>query len=170
MKSPVTTSLTPVLRGAVHGLALAVRDPAAGWLVIRMLAWRAALPVLERLLPLPRLVRLMAARPYVRRDRAGRAEGIVDLAERVFDLGRSHENCLERSMVTYRYLSKTGAEPQLVLAVRKGTAPARGHAWVTVDGMPVHDSPSLLRDFESLVTFGSSGHMRSADPSENAAA
>ena len=121
-------------------------------------------------MPLPSLVRLMAARADVRADRHGRAQRIADLAERVFGLRNSDQNCLERSMVSYRYLSKAGADPQLVIAVRKGTAPARGHAWVTVDGMPVHDSPSVLHDFESLVTFDSAGHLRSANPSENTAA
>ena len=143
-----------------------MREPAAGWLVIRMLAWRTALPVLERVVPLRTLVRLMAPRSCVRDDREAKAHRIVYLAERVFDTRSSGKNCLERSMVTYRYLSKTGVDPQLVIAFRKGAAPFLGHAWVTVDGMPMHDSPRALDEFEPLVTFSSAGQVRSFDPSE----
>jgi hypothetical protein len=153
-------------RRAGHGLGLLVREPAAGWLAIRMLAWRAILPVLERVVPMPTLVRLMGYHPRVR-DRNGEPQRIVELAERVFDNPSSSQNCLGRSMVTYRYLSKTSVEPQLVIAFRKGAAPVVGHAWVTVDALPVHDSPDALDEFEPLVIFSSAG---STHPSNNIAA
>ena len=166
----IKSSLGRFRRRAIHGLGLAIREPAAGWLVIRMLAWRTVLPVLERVVPLRTLVRIMAPRSRVRDDRKGEAHRIVYLAERVFDIRNSCQNCLERSMVTYRYLSKTGVDPELVIAFRKGAAPVLGHAWVTVDGMPMHDSPGALEEFEPLVTFSSAGQVRSIDPSENIAA
>jgi hypothetical protein len=140
-------------RRAVRGLELSVRDPATGWLMLRMLAWRAALPVLERVVPLPTLVRLMGRHSRAR-DRNGQPQRIAALAERVFAAPRTPRNCLARSMVTYRYLSTTSLAPQLVIAFRKGGAPVLGHAWVTVDEVPLHDSPEALAEFEPLVTFG----------------
>jgi hypothetical protein len=154
---------------AIRGLVLSVREPATGWLVMRMLAWRAALPVMERVVPLPTLVRLMGCHFRVR-DRNGQAQRIVELAERVFNASSSGQNCLARSMVTYRYLSKTSVEPQLVIAFRKGAAPVLGHAWVTVDAMPIHDSPQMLDEFEPLVVFSSAGRVHSPDPGNNIAA
>jgi len=126
-----------------------------------MLAWRAILPGLKYLVPLPRLVDLMDARPRGGPRRPDHEQRIATLAERVFDHGRSSEDCLELSLVTYRYLAAAGADPRLVIAIRNDGRLARGHAWVTVDGVPVHDSPALLDDFASLVTFESGGRVHS---------
>jgi len=144
-------------RRAIGGLALAVRSPADGWLAARMLAWRAILPALKHLLPLRRLVRLMNAGPVRGERRAGREQRVVALADRVFDGGSSGEGCLELSLVTYRYLTAAGADPRLVIAIRSDGAAAHGHAWVTVDGVPVHDSRSRLEEFASVITFDSGG-------------
>jgi Transglutaminase-like superfamily len=144
-------------RRATGGLALAIRAPADGWLAARMLAWRAILPALKHLLPLRRLVRLMDAGPARGERRAGRAQRVVAVADRVFDGGRSGDDCLELSLVTYRYLTAAGADPRLVIAIRNDGAAAHGHAWVTVEGVPVHDSPSRLEEFASVITFESGG-------------
>ena len=158
-------------RRAIHGFELSVREPAAGWLVIRMIAWRAALPVMERFVPLPTLVRVMGCHFRVRDRNDHQTQRIVELAERVFAAPSSSRNCLGRSMVTYRYLSKTRVEPQLVIAFRKGAAPVLGHAWVTVDAMPIHDSPQALDEFEPLVIFSSAGEcVIQTDASNNIAA
>jgi hypothetical protein len=155
----VIQSFARFSRRAVSGLVLSVREPAAGWLVIRMLAWRAALPVMERVVPLPTLVRLMGCHRRVR-DRNGQAQRIVELAERVFHVPSSGQNCLARSLVIYRFLSKTSVEPQLVIAFQKGAAPVLGHAWVTVNAIPIHDSPQALDEFEPLVVFSPAGGCR----------
>jgi hypothetical protein len=159
----VTDFLRRRLRRVARAVALAVHDPGDAWLAARMLAWRAILPVLKYLLPLRRLVGLMNTRATGRARRPEREQRITSLAERVFDHRRSGQQCLELSLVTYRYLGAAGADPRLVIAIRNDGQLARGHAWVTVDGAPVHDSPSLLDDFASVVTFESGGR---AHPSE----
>ena len=156
----MTGSLRRGSRRATRALALAVRAPSDGWLAARMLAWRMILPALKYLVPLPRLVDLMNARPRGAR-RPAREQRVATLAEQVFDRRRSSEDCLELSLVTYRYLAAAGADPRLVIAIRKDGRLARGHAWVTVDGVPVHDSPALLDDFASLVTFEAGGRVHS---------
>ena len=148
-------SLPRLLRRTARGLALAVRAPSDAWLVARMLAWRTVLPPLKYLLPLPRLVQFIEARPAGGERRPEREERIAELAKRVFNGGTSDDDCLELSLVTYRYLAVSGAHPRLVIGIRRDGRPASGHAWVTVDEMPVHDSPSRLTEFESLLTFES---------------
>jgi hypothetical protein len=156
----MTESLRRTTRRVARGLALSIRSPRDGWLVARMLAWRAILPMLKYVVPLPRLIRVMQRPCRARRARRlDREQRIAMLAERVFQVERSSEDCLEFSLVLYRYLGETGAEPRLVIAVRKDGL-ARGHAWVTVDGAPVHDSAALLEDFVSVVSFDSSGRRR----------
>jgi hypothetical protein len=153
----VIGSLRRVPRRAARGVALAFRTPSDGWLVVRMFAWRAVLPALKRLVSLRRLVDLVDARPAGER-RPDRERRIVKLAERTFDSSRLDDNCLDRSLVTYRYLAAAGAEPRLVIAYPERGGPTHGHAWVTVDDVPVHDSPHTLRGFTSLVTFESGNH------------
>jgi len=145
-------------RRVTRGLALSLRTPADGWLAVRMLAWRVTLPALKRVVPLPRLVDLMYAAPGGGAPRLDRQERIADLSQRVFNVFRIDDNCLDLSLVTYRYLGRAGAGPRLVIAVRKDGELTRGHAWVTVDGAPVHDSTERLGDFTSLMTFESGGH------------
>jgi hypothetical protein len=122
-----------------------------------MLAWRAIMPLLRRIMPLPRLVGLMDSRPADGDSRSERQQLVADLSQRVFNVFRIEDNCLDLSLVTYRYLVMAGADPRLVIAVRKDGQLTRGHAWVTVAGVPVHDSTERLGDFTSLMTFEPGG-------------
>jgi hypothetical protein len=136
-----------------------ISSPADGWLAMRMLGWRLAVPLLKWRLPLPRLARLMwSPRGRRERDRA-REQRIVTLSEALSGRrGGQLDNCLERSLVSYRFLSQAGAEPELAFGVaRDRDDPVRGHAWVRLDGEPVHDSPELLERFQELGAFGSGG-------------
>ena len=75
------------------------------------------------------------------------------------------DNCLEKSLLTFHYLppGERGGY-RLVLGFRglDRKAPP-GHAWLTVDGVPVHDTPESLADLTPLVSFDESG--RRLDPS-----
>jgi len=46
---------------------------------------------------------------------------------------------------------------QLVIAVRRNGDDVVGHAWVTTDGRPVHESAAAVRDYVQLVEFGPRG-------------
>ena len=46
-----------------RGYSLAAASPRDAWLLSRMLAWRAALPLLKRRVPLAKLVRMMSREP-----------------------------------------------------------------------------------------------------------
>jgi hypothetical protein len=142
-----------VVLGCIH-------SPVDVWLIPRMAAWRLAVPLLKWRLPLPRLARLMwthGSRPD--RDRA-REQRIVTLAEALCGPHgrRALDNCLERSLVSYRFLWQAGAEPELAFGVaRDRQDPVPGHAWVRLDGAPVHDSLAALERFEELGAFGRGG-------------
>ena len=127
-----------------------------------MVVWRLAVPVLKWVLPLPRLARFMwtpATRPQ--RDPA-RERQIVTLSEALSGPHGGHllDNCLERSLVSYRFLSRAGAAPELVFGIARDGEPRRGHAWVMLDGNPVHDTPVSLERFEEFGTFGADGSLR----------
>lgn len=151
------------LGGRIRVILSCIRSPSDAWLALRILGWRLAVPVLKWLLPLPRLARLMWAHGQRDERDPAREERIVTLAEALCGLhgNRLLDNCLERSLVSYRFLSQAGAAPELVFGVsRSSDDPVPGHAWVRLDGEPVHDSAALLTRFEELGAFGQDGVIR----------
>ena len=123
-----------------------------------MLAWTPLLPLLKRTLPLPRLVRLMWAPPretHANEERHRQVSEIARLIYRSRALTRS-DNCLERSLLTYRFLAIHSADPKLVVAVGR-SGETHGHAWVVVDGVPVNETDATLAPYVPFAAFGTGG-------------
>jgi Transglutaminase-like superfamily len=121
-----------------------------------MCGWRVVLPILKRALPLPTLARAMRGRRGLRPERE---ESVVRLAGWIFGsrpfTGR--DNCLERSLVLYRYLSRTNAETRLVVGFRNGERAVQGHAWVAVGDRSMGADTDELGAFAPVLSFGSHG-------------
>jgi hypothetical protein len=149
-------------------LRSSVSTPSDAWLLARIFGWSLVLPIAKRTVPLPRLVRLMGSRSErtAQRD-LEREAAIASLAAWVFKTRppSARDNCLERGLVAYRYLSRAGASPELVVGVAKEMQGVHGHVWVTVDGRAVHDSPSTLADFEPIFVVKSDGTLIGTPPS-----
>jgi Transglutaminase-like superfamily len=128
------------------------------FLGLRMTLWSAALPGMKRIVPLGQLVRLMWMESGHRSDPAARRR-VVELSARLtkFRVSRSRGNCLERSLLAYRYLAAIGADPRLVIGVTRTGGDVAGHAWVTLDGRPIHDDPAGLEGMTPLAEFGRGG-------------
>jgi hypothetical protein len=139
-----------------------IRTPADAWLLVRMIVWAATLPLLKRVLPLPRLVRLAASRPRTGRMESDQREQLAAFARWIYRHGvfTRDPNCLERSLVAYRFLTRAGAEPRLMVGLAKAREGIVGHAWVIVDGRPLNDSPVVLQGFVPVVEFGADGTRR----------
>jgi hypothetical protein len=151
-------------RRRLRALAAVIRNPATTWLGIRMLAWSLVLPVLKYVVPLPLLARLMWSR--ARRERRPERERMVRLlARRIYKVrpSRHRDNCLERSLLNYRFLSMEGADPHLVVGVRKSERGVVGHAWVLVEGRPLYEAPSRLEKYVTLAEFSGGSFRRAAD-------
>jgi hypothetical protein len=139
-----------------------VRSPADLWLLARMLCWATALPVAKRRVPLIELVERAA--PSRNEHPARNAELAVALARWVYRIPVFRDNCLEKSLLTFHYLPAGERGYRLVLGFRSTARDAPpGHAWLTVDGIPVHDTPRSLAGLTPLVSFDESG--RRLDPS-----
>lgn len=140
-------------------VARVARSPAAVWTLVRMAAWASTLPVLKRVVSLPRLVSFMSPRRSTA-NRSPAAERRVEaLAGALYRSGAvaGRDNCLERSLLTYRYLALLNARPELVVGMGKERGELGGHVWVVVDGAPVHDSPATLEAFVPMIVFGADG-------------
>jgi hypothetical protein len=129
--------------------------PSNVWLAARTLGWMCMLPLLKRLMPLPRLVRLMSLPPRRRRAEAAEVQRTVHLVDRICRVRGG--NCLERSLILYRCLTRAGAKPRLVAGIGKSSDEFVGHAWVTVAGEPLLDSPRALEPYARLLAFGPDG-------------
>jgi Transglutaminase-like superfamily len=122
-----------------------------------MAAWSMLLPVLKRAVPLRRLVVLMWTTGGNVRSEA-REQAVIALSARVARVRpRLRSNCLERSLLAYRFLAQAGADPRLVLAVGSVEGGVVGHAWVTLDGKPVHEPRAAVESFAPLIEFGPRG-------------
>jgi hypothetical protein len=132
---------------ALAGLLARPRD---AWLAARAFGWLCALPVLKRTLPLERLVRLMWRAPRRGTRDRGQEERTIRIVSRLSR--RSGGNCLERSLVLYRYLGWANADPDLVVGMARPDE-YLGHVWVTVDGQALLETPETLRGYTEVVRF-----------------
>ena len=115
-------------------------------LAVRMGSWALVLPILKRVVSLQRLADVMRNDGHGVRNRAYERH-VVALSSLL------RGNCLERSLLAYRFLARANAQPRLVVGVRSGENGLLGHAWVTVDGKPIHESPVAVSEFSEIVEF-----------------
>ena len=124
-------------------------------LLARAIAWRLVLPVLKYAVPLRTLARWMAADPasgYSAEEREARLRSVRRMLTQGGRLVISG-NCLERSLVLYRFLGEVGASPTLVMGVNRDQAKVGGHAWVELDGEPLAEEK--VSQFVPVLSFGS---------------
>lgn len=133
-----------------------IRSPSDALLAVRLFGWRLALAPLKRTVPVARLVRLMASSP-------GRPPGdtrrIVELVDWIFAPRRRADldNCLDRSLVLYRFLSRKEPGRRLVLGIRQESGALEGHAWVTAGDRAIGATPASGGGFVPLATFDAEG-------------
>ena len=127
----------------------------------RLWLWAAMLRGLKHVIPLETLVRLTRVTP--RSHAATGAESQVEafLERKGRFPFRPPANCLERSFGAYRLLCRAGADPELVVGVKR--SPDRGvegHVWVRVAGRVLAEASDNVEGFTPIVTFDASGQMR----------
>ncbi|HVF48448.1 MAG TPA: lasso peptide biosynthesis B2 protein [Pyrinomonadaceae bacterium] len=130
------------LRAASLAFGFAYRDPSAALLVARMAGWVAVLSVLIRLMPLPRILRLM--RPKTRVRPSAQPSEVEARLAHLLDLLLATDflfftpTCWKRAPVLYRFLALEGIETRILFGVRKDTGGALdGHAWLEARGRPL---------------------------------
>ena len=161
----MSTRLRARLGRRMRVLAACIDGPADVWLAMRMLAWRLVLPGLKWALPLPRLVRLMW---WSGQPRPATLSGQRRIATLAYWLSgparvRGLDNCLERSLLVYRYLSRTGAEPELVVGFSRRGGAVHGHVWVTLEDQGVFGDDGSQGEFESVICFGRDGKITASN-------
>jgi hypothetical protein len=143
------------------GISL-IKEPSSLFLLTGMLAWAFVLPLLKRILPLPSLARLMWSSAGQGERRQEREEKIYAFARVIYGRFLTDSNCLERSLLLYRFLSQNHIDCQLVVGMNKSLEEWRGHAWVLVDGNPFGEPADSLQQYTPLFTFVDRGRMESS--------
>ena len=145
------------MRAAARRLRSLVQGPSEAWLLCRMAAWAAVLPLAKHMVRLETLAPLM----WKDAERAG-DPGTATIVAMSRLLTRPTtvrgSGCYERSLLTYRFLSQRGADAKLVLAVKHQNGAVVGHAWVTVGGSPVDESEAL-EGFVPVAVYGRGGRL-----------
>lgn len=119
------------------------------WWIAQILALLAVYPLLNRLFPLPRLVRFYdaaARRAGTTSDR----ERLVTLLQGLLRRTWERDFCLPRSLIMFRFFRKWGAAAKIHVGLTKKDGEALGHAWVSVAGEPVaerNDPDEIYKTF-----------------------
>jgi hypothetical protein len=138
-------------------------------LALRMLGWRLILRPLKVFVPLSRLVPLVCRPRTPRARRPTREARILSFADSLCRGRLASGTCLERSLLAYRFLSEAGADPRLVIAVRRENDSFRWHAWVTRDGQPILERAESLKAYIPVVVFDDQGNIEWTDPAVGSA-
>ncbi len=112
-----------------------VKNPRHLWLLLRIAALAAVLPVLLRCVKLPRLLRVLEARNTpapVEKERINKTVSFTHFVLRESRLGRKN-GCLKRSLLLYHFLGQAGLPVEINFGIQKGNGLA-GHAWLTRGG------------------------------------
>ena len=128
-------------------------------LLVRAVCWRGALPVLKRIVSLRTLVRWMwpggvaQSRPgdTLARRRLNAVRHFVAHGGRLV----ISENCLERSLLLYRFLAEVNLDPRLVMGVRRENGDTDGHVWIEIGGEPLVDLTTSR--YAPVLVFGAGG-------------
>jgi len=121
------------------------RRPGEALLLARMAGWVLALSLLIKLLPLPRVLRLVTAPPRNARQSLP-AERLAQLIDLLLGLNLLvfTPTCWKRAPVLQRYLALNGLETRILFGVRKtGGALLDGHAWLERDGCPIFEKQPI---------------------------
>lgn len=124
--------------------------------VARLLPVFLALGALKRLVPLQTLARWSwrPSRPW----RGADAARITTLVLRTGSVaGVPDRDCLQRSLLLYRELSRSGLNPELVVGFRTVRERVQGHAWVRVGGVTMAEPSAAVEMFVPALRFGARG-------------
>ena len=128
------------------------------WAVGRLLPLYLAFGALKHVVPVQTLARWAWHPPTRTNDpdavrravaRVWRTQGLVHLGDR---------DCLQRSLLLYRELSRLGADPTLMVGFRQAAQRTQGHAWVMTRGAVAFE-PDEVNTYVAALSFGPYGQL-----------
>lgn len=96
------------------------------------------------------------SRAPFRRD----AQTVAAHARALSRLCGASRDCLPRSLLLYRELSRRGADPRLRIGFLRAGAALVGHAWIVLNGEPLGEPRDLVASLVPICEFGPRGRVR----------
>jgi Transglutaminase-like superfamily len=129
--------------------------------VSRLLPTYVLLSLLKHLVPLRWLAEWVWCSPAGPRNREAERRLIISVLRISRLVGLPDRDCLQRSLLLYRVLSRAGADPTLVVGFAPTNDGMLGHAWIMVDGRSIIECEHNLLRFSPALAFGFQGALRS---------
>jgi hypothetical protein len=128
--------------------------------IVRLVPTYVALGLLERTRPIASVAAWAWRAPASDiRDHAEEQRVIACVVKLARFAGAVDRQCLRRSLLLYRELSRLGASPVLCVGFRKRGTTTEGHAWVVVDDRPIGEGNWNSTGFEVACSFGAEGRV-----------
>lgn len=144
----------PVRLHALYRKASALH-PRELWLLVLSVGLLAALPVLQRVLPLPTLVTVFGTRTIPTVFPPLQPERLLFLIRGLLDqrIGMIRPNCMKQSLVLFHFLRQWGAPVTIHFGVAKPHDALEGHCWIELAGQPFGERGDPHRAFAMTYTF-----------------
>ncbi|MEO7189936.1 MAG: lasso peptide biosynthesis B2 protein [Vicinamibacterales bacterium] len=90
----------------------------------------------------------------------GEQERIVGCVVRLRQLLRVIDtDCVPRSLILYRELSRLGRNPRLCVGFKNSGTTLEGHAWIEVDGRAIGEPDPAAAGFQRRLSFAADGEL-----------
>jgi hypothetical protein len=137
--------------------------------VCRLLPAYVLLGLLKHFVPVKWLARWAWTSPAGTRNREAERRLTASIIRVSQLISLRDRDCLQRSLLLYRVLSRASADPTLVVGFHRTNDRILGHAWVVVDGESVIEPEADLCRFSVTLRFGSRGALLPTWPGRCAA-
>lgn len=129
-----------------------IKNPRDLWLLVRIAALSAILPVLLRGMKLPRLLKMLASRNTTTVVDTAQIDKTVRFTSFVLSRRRLGNKswCLKRSLLLYHFLGQAGLPVEINFGIQKTNDSLEGHAWLTRGGEVYLDSEERTSDYEVI--------------------
>lgn len=111
--------------------------PGEWFLLAQMSVMLSALLILQRFLPLPRLMALYDPEPAESPRPKVEPRRLVTLVTALVRITLRDRFCMKRSILIFHFLQKWGYDARIYFGVVKEANELQGHAWVELDGKPM---------------------------------
>ncbi len=115
------------------------------------------LPLAQRLLSLPSLLKLLDRRPVRWRIGNYEPERLVRLTQGLLkqNVGMFRPNCLKQSLILFYFLRSSGWRVTILFGVSKDGGRLASHCWLEFKGAPIGETDDPRTAFEAIYVYPS---------------
>jgi Transglutaminase-like superfamily len=130
-----------------------------GLAICRLLPLYVSFGLLKHVVPLRAIARLAWRHPMCARDVARERRSVARVLRMRALVPFWDGDCVQKSLLLYRELSRAGANPVLAVGFRRTAGRLEGHAWVVVDGIVIADRLAEAGAFTASFWLGREGEI-----------